>query len=571
MLNPYILGVATQVFLFAAIASSYNLLLGFSRLFSVAQGAFVSIGAYSIGIGMGRHGLSWPLATLIGTALSGVAGAGIGLLALRVNDDYLAIGTVALQIVMTSALSSFDSLTGGTYGLPGIPTIKLFGLTIDTPWGYVGVSAVVLAILMELARRVRSSPFGLILRATGEDQIATRALGKRPRLAKVAIVTASGAAAGFVGAFYASYLGYILPATFDINFSILLLSIVVVGGAGSLWGPLVGSVVMVALPAMLNYVGATSSTIVYVREVFFGIILLLVVVVLKRGIVKPRYPRADETTAAAAREEQPGALVEGRGLQRSFGGIRAVKDVNLTLRPGRVTGIVGPNGAGKTTLFDLLTGVQRANAGTVSFDHRDLHRTKVESRARAGLLRSFQSLRLFAGLSALENVMVAVPLGRDEGLLVALCRRRRVRRARQEAAARARAALTAVGLTEGLDRAARDLSYAEQKLLSLARALAARPRVLLLDEPASGLDPATVRRMTAIVRRLAEEGRSVCVVEHNTQVLSDMSDELLFLHLGEVLALGAPAEITTDPKLASIYFGVGDDVDGIAPPAEMKV
>ncbi|MDO8211118.1 branched-chain amino acid ABC transporter ATP-binding protein/permease [Conexibacter sp. CPCC 206217] len=559
-MSPYTLGIITQVLLFGAIASSYNLLLGFSRLFSVAQGAFVSFGAYAIGIGAIRYDLPWLVAAIAGIALAGVAGLMIGLLALRISDDYLAIATFALQIVMTSALESFHDFTGGTYGIPGIPGIEIFGFAFDTPWDLVFAAAIVLVICMEAARRVDRSPFGLVLRASGQDEVAARALGKRPALAKVAVVTVSAMLAAVAGAVYASYLGYILPATFDVHFSILLLSMVIVGGAGSMLGPLVGSILIVALPELLDQLGATSSTVVYIRELLFGVVLLLVVVVLRRGIVKPRrHAQPAPHDVGGEIVHVSGATLEGRGLTRAFGGIKAVTDVDLSLAPGRVTGVVGPNGAGKTTLFDLVTGAQPANAGTVALDASTIDKLGFDARARHGLLRSFQGLRLFEELTALENVMVAVPLGHDEGAVTALLRRRRARAALRRAAQEAGAALGAVGLTEGLDRRARDLSYAEQKLLSLARVIAAKPRVVLLDEPASGLDPATLARMTEIVRGLAQDGRSVCIVEHNTKVLSELSDEMVFLHLGEVLATGSPEQITSDPRLAAIYFGVAEE------------
>lgn len=559
-MSPYVLGVITQVLLFAAVASSYNLLLGFSRLFSVAQGAFVSIGAYAIGIGILNYELPWALACLLGVGIASLAGLMIGLLALRVSDDYLAIATFALQIVITSALDNFHDLTGGTYGLPGVPPVEIAGQTFDSPWAFVASGAVVLVICVEASRRIASSPFGLVLRAAGQDEGAARALGKRPAHAKVAIVTLSAALASIAGAVYASYLGYILPSTFDIHFSILLLSMVIIGGAGSLLGPLAGATLMIALPEFLSDLGATSSTVVYVRELFFGFVLLLVVVVLRRGMVKPRFrvpePATDDGTPVRPPE---GALLEGRGLTRSFGGIKAVTDVDLTLHPGKVTGVVGPNGAGKTTLFDLLTGAQAPDRGSVAMESESFDGLGIDARAQAGLLRSFQGLRLFDELSAMENVMVAVPLGREEGMLWALLFRRRVRAARRRASAEAGAALRAVGLVDGLDRRARDLSYAEQKLLSLARVMAAKPRVVLLDEPASGLDPATLERMTELVREIAADGRSVCIVEHNTKVLSALSDEMVFLHLGEVLAVGPPEQITNDPELAAIYFGVPED------------
>ncbi|MDQ6525225.1 ATP-binding cassette domain-containing protein [Nocardioides sp. LHD-245] len=567
-MSPYWLGVITQVLVFAAIASSYNLLLGFSRLFSVAQGAFVSFGAYAIGIGVLRYEWSWTFACLVGIGLAAVAGLLVGLLSMRVSDDYLAIATFALQIVVTSSLDNFHDLTGGSYGLPGVPVAEVFGLAFDTPWMSVASAAVVLAICFEVSRRIASSPFGLVLRASGQDEGAARALGKRPAASKVVVVALSAALAALAGAVYASYLGYILPSTFDIHFSILLLSMVIIGGSGSLIGPIAGATLMIALPEVLNNLGATSSTVVYVREFFFGVVLLLVIVVLRRGMFVPR--RSHDTAASTvpvAPEVPAGAVLEARGLSVSFGGIKAVTDVDLTLRPGSVTGIVGPNGAGKTTLFDLVTGAQVAQTGSVSIDGAVKDDRGISGRARDGLLRSFQGLRLFAELSVLENVMVAVPLGRDETMLTALLLRRRTRAAQRRARAEALAVLEDVGLTDGLDRRARDLSYAEQKLLSLARVIAARPSVVMLDEPASGLDPATLQRMTTLVRRLADEGRSVCMVEHNTKVLAELSDEMVFLHLGQVLAVGPPEEITTAPELASIYFGVADD----APDSEKVV
>lgn len=559
-MTPYVLGVITQVLLFAAVASSYNLLLGFSRLFSVAQGAFVSIGAYAVGIGILDYHLPWLLACGLGVAIASLAGLLIGLLALRVSDDYLAIATFALQIVVTSALANFHDLTGGTYGLPGVPAVEIAGYTFDSPWTFVATGVVVLIVCVEASRRIASSPFGLVLRAAGQDEGAARALGKQPAHAKVAIVTLSAALASVAGAVYASYLGYILPSTFNIHFSILLLSMVIIGGAGSLLGPLAGATLMIALPEFLNDVGATSSTIVYVRELFFGFVLLLVVVVLRRGIVKPRFRVLEPADDQGEPGPPPaGALLEGRELTRYFGGIKAVANVDLTLCPGKITGVVGPNGAGKTTLFDLLTGAQAADRGTVMMERASFDGLGIDARAQAGLLRSFQDLRLFDELSAMENVMVAVPLGREEGMLCALVFRRRVRAARRRASAEAGAALRAVGLVDGLDRRARDLSYAEQKLLSLARIMAAKPRVMLLDEPTSGLDPATLDRMTELVREIAADGRSVCIVEHNTKVLSALSDEMVFLHLGEVLAVGSPEQITSDPELAAIYFGVPED------------
>lgn len=565
-MSNYTLGLITQALLFASIATGFNLLIGFGRLFSVAQAAFVGVGAYAVAIGGQRYDASFEVSLGIGILVATGLGLLVGLLALRVSDDYLAIATFAVQIVFTSALTNFRDFSGGAYGIPGVSRASIGNFEASDPAVYPVIAGVTLVVCLEVCRRIRSSPFGLVLRAAGEDEVAARALGKRTRQSKVVIVGLSAGLAALAGGIYASYLGYILPASFDIHFSILLLSMVIIGGSGSVIGPAIGATLMVAIPDLLNNIGVTNSTVVYVRQLVFGIALLLVVVLLKRGLVRPRYGFRGKRFAIEGNEdgeapplEVRGDLLEASGLSKSFGGIQAVTDVDLVLRPGEITGLVGPNGAGKTTLFDLMTGAIRPTAGSTSLGGTVIDELRMEDRSRLGLLRSFQGLRLFPGLSALENVLVAVPLQRDERMSTAVLRRGRVKRALRTAHTEAARSLRAVGLESGWDRPASELSYAEQKLLSLARVLAARPSVVLLDEPASGLDHATLDRMAELVRSLAERGHTVCVVEHNTAVLREVADRMVFLHVGRVEAIGTPDEIIADPRLAAIYFGVPDE------------
>jgi branched-chain amino acid transport system ATP-binding protein len=243
------------------------------------------------------------------------------------------------------------------------------------------------------------------------------------------------------------------------------------------------------------------------------------------------------------------------GLEVSFGGLRALRDCGFTVEQGRITCLVGPNGAGKTTIFNVITGFLRPNAGTVSFRGRSLDGLKAQSIVAAGIARTFQNLRLFVDLTALDNVVVALPAQSGEEPLAAIFRPLRVARAHRTRREEAMRILDHVGLADRAHDFVRNLSYGEQKLLTVARGLATGAELLLLDEPASGMSAAALDRIMALLRTLQSEGKTLLVVEHNTRVVQQIADDVLFLHQGHLMARGTPAEIISDPALAEIYFG----------------
>ena len=243
------------------------------------------------------------------------------------------------------------------------------------------------------------------------------------------------------------------------------------------------------------------------------------------------------------------------GLEVSFGGLRALRDCGFTVEQGRITCLVGPNGAGKTTIFNVITGFLRPNAGTVSFRGRSLDGLKAQAIVAAGIARTFQNLRLFVDLTALDNVVVALPAQSGEEPLAAIFRPLRVARAHRTRREEAMRILEHVGLADRAHDFVRNLSYGEQKLLTVARGLATGAELLLLDEPASGMSAAALDRIMALLRTLQTEGKTLLVVEHNTRVVQQIADDVLFLHQGHLMARGTPAEIISDPALAEIYFG----------------
>jgi len=243
------------------------------------------------------------------------------------------------------------------------------------------------------------------------------------------------------------------------------------------------------------------------------------------------------------------------GVAVNFGGLQALTDTSFVVEQGRITCLVGPNGAGKTTIFNVVTGFLRPAAGTVAFQGQPLVGLRPQAIVRAGIARTFQNLRLFVDLTALDNVVIALPSQFAEEPLGAIFRPLHTARTQARRRAEARAVLAEVGLAERADEVVRNLSYGEQKLLTVARVLATGAELLLLDEPASGLAAGALDRVMALLRTLQAAGKTLLVVEHNTRVVQKIADEVLFLHQGRLLAQGSPEQIITDPKLAEIYFG----------------
>jgi branched-chain amino acid transport system ATP-binding protein len=243
------------------------------------------------------------------------------------------------------------------------------------------------------------------------------------------------------------------------------------------------------------------------------------------------------------------------GLNKSFGGLQALRDCSFTIAAGCITCLVGPNGAGKTTIFNAITGFLRPDAGTISFRGRSLDGLSPQAIVRRGIARTFQSLRLFNDLSTLDNVLVGIGTQFGEEPLSALLRPLHTARVQRRHANRALATLEHVGLGARAREKVRNLSYGEQKLLAVARVLATGAELLLLDEPASGMSVGALETIMKLLRRLREEGKTLLVVEHNTRVVQQIADEVLFLHQGHLMAQGNPQQIIGDPALADIYFG----------------
>ena len=553
----YVLHVLVMVSLYAILASSFNLLIGYAGLFALSHAAFFGVGAYTTAILAATYGIPFPLPLLAGILVTAALGVLIALPALRIGGDYLVIVSLALQVIVTTVLLNWTSLTGGTDGIRAIPRIELFGVALDSPGRFLPMAVFTAAVCYAIAWRLGASPFGRALKAMRENEAAVQSIGKNVVAMKLAVFAIAAALASVAGALYAHYVTFVSAESFTVELTIYLLAMVIVGGTGNLAGSLVGAIVLAVLPELLKFVDMPPDIADKVRQMMYGLLLILMLRLRPQGLL-PESASASHFDAPAERPPVAtalhGAALEGKGLTRRFGGIVAVSDVDITIPPGRITGLIGPNGAGKTTAFNLLTGFLQPDEGEVSYRGRSLKGLKPHQIVRAGVARSFQDLKLFTGLSVLENVLVALPDQRGDSLLQVYFTPWRVREQERENLARAMAILEFVGLGERAGDPAADLSYAEEKLLVVARLLATGAEALLFDEPLSGLAPNALAKVLPTFRKLAESGRTLCIIEHNLDVIRELCSQVVFLDEGRKLAEGTPEQLMHDPELSRRYF-----------------
>jgi len=564
----YLIHIAVMAFLYVILTSSFNLLIGYAGLFALAHAGFFAVGAYTTAILSVTYGLPFPVPMLAGAVLTAGVGALIALPALRTSGHYLVIITIAFQTILLAFLLNVKDLTGGADGITGIERVSIFGVQLATSLEFLPLAFFMTVLCFWTCWRVANSPFGRALRAMRENEAATEAVGKNILYMKVTVFMVGSALAAVAGSLYARYITFVGVDTFGIDETIYILAMVILGGMANLRGSIVGAIMLVLLPELLKFLELPPDIADKSREIIYGLLLIIILRVRPQGILPERETATTAGLAEKAQRlagppalpdraghDQPGAVtVCGHNLAKHFGGIVAVDDFSIELKAGTVVGLIGPNGAGKTTAFNLLTGFLKPTAGEITYRGRNITGLKPHQVVRAGMARSFQDLKLFTRLTVLENVMVALPDQHGDDLAQVFFTPARIAREEVENYARAMAILEFVNLKEKSEERAENLSYAEEKLLVIARLLATGADVLLFDEPLSGLDPNTLKEIFPVVRRLAADGKTVCIIEHNLDVIKGVCDHVVFLDEGRGLADGAPEELLANPTLAERYF-----------------
>jgi branched-chain amino acid transport system permease protein len=613
---------------FAALALGLNIVVGFAGLLDLGYAAFFAIGAYAYGVAASwqwhpawsgfwepfqwldlvaryhaatgdvvHFQVSFWLMLPAAAAIAAFFGVLFGAPTLRLKGDYLAIVTLGFGEIVPIVVRNTPTLTNGAMGLNGVAAPRFFGFDFGvnaTPYYYVGVALV--AFLILASQRLKDSRIGRAWMAIREDEIAAAAMGVDRVRYKLLAFAIGAAFAGATGTLYVAKLQTATPEMFMFPVSVMILVMIVFGGIGSVWGVVVGALILQILQSWfledlsqwlhalgrlvgigwLQRVELASSI-----ELIFGLILVTMMLYRREGLIPAarRIPvlSLDEQAAEVVRggfaassgvalaglarpgdnAGSAGPLLDISALTVRFGGLVALDAVDLSAPAQRILAVIGPNGSGKSTLFNAVTGLVPADRGVLRFAGEEIGGLPPHRVLERGIARTFQNLRLFPNLTVIENVMIGMHARLDTGAVGALLRLARARREEQAVRERALEILSLFGnrLLPRADHLASSLSYANRRRTEIARALATQPRLLLLDEPTAGMNPAETLELADQIKSLHRFGLTILLIEHKLDVVVDLADRVVVLDHGEKIAEGDPDAVRRDPEVIRAYLG----------------
>ncbi|MDP8991723.1 MAG: ATP-binding cassette domain-containing protein [Actinomycetota bacterium] len=596
------------------LALGLNVVVGEAGLLDLGYVAFYAVGAYTTAVLTTESGwTAWEVLP-VAIVLTMVAGVVLGAPTLRLRGDYLAIVTLGFGEIVRIVAQNSESL-GEARGITGIPhPAAVLGVDFKLaplPYYYLTLAAAVVAIAVSV--RLDRSRVGRAWAAIRQDEDAAEAMGVPTFTMKLWAFAIGAAVGGLGGWVYAGKVSFINPDNFPFFFSVIVLAGVVLGGMGSLPGVIAGGFAIAFIPEYLRnaaagetvttwlnrLTGSEVTDITEYRVLLFGAALVAMMVFRPQGLLPSRQraaelaeageqtpaspaagerateldrppapageapsPPAEDLEAVPASVEQEPAeapVLELRDLTMEFGGIVALDGVSLAVEQGQIFGIIGPNGAGKTTLFNCVTGVFRPDRGSVTLSGRSLAGRKPHRITRAGVARTFQNIRLFPDMTAVENVVVGTDARHRTSVPGAVLGLPRHRREEAEGRQEAQRLLEYVGIGERAGEQARNLSYGDQRRLEVARALATGPQVLLLDEPAAGMNPSEKRSLIGLIAKIRDSGLTVVLIEHDMSVVMNLCDRVAVLDFGEKISEGPPGDIQRDARVIEAYLGAPAD------------
>jgi branched-chain amino acid transport system ATP-binding protein len=576
---PFLLTVLMLGLVYGIMAMSLDILMGYTGMDSLGQAAFFGVAAYTVGILTARYGFGWASAVLLAVVLATITAALAGSIAVRLGGLFFLVITLAFSQVLWGISQRWGEMTGGWLGLHGIPR-PLAILDRDINFYYVVLGVFLVAAFLML--RLVGSPFGLTLRGIRDSESRMKTSGYNVWLHRYMVFVICGVFAGVAGILYAFTTQFIAPVVLAISTSFDAMLMVIIGGAGTLLGPVIGAIAVVGLR---NYL----SGYVHHWIIILGLIYILTVFYAPKGVLgwirdrRTRRPSPEDIpeveTKRYAVRSAPGVLegpaaVAGdgagtagasiavvrdghkdagglrvEGLSKTFGHIQALRDVSISLDAGTRMAVIGPNGAGKTTLFNLISGLYRPSSGEISLFGRNITRLAPHTRNRMGLARTYQITNLYPSLSALDNIRLGL-LGTRREKYSMYSRVSGL----ADVNGRARELLELIRLWSERDTEVRHLSYGHQRQLELVMALASEPKVLLLDEPAAGLSVAETEPMVELIRSL-DPNLAILIIEHDMDVAFEIADQITVLHNGQMLARGTKEQVQANNAVRDVYFG----------------
>ena len=582
-LNPYWTIQVQQMAILALIVSGLNLSYGFAGELALGQVAIYALGAYLTAY-MSLHGVNDLLLTLLASGLAAaLVGVISGIPGMRLGGWALAMVSFFLILLVPDIVLSLSSITGGYNGLAGIPQPELFGFTLTTHQLFWATLSVLLAWLLFM-RNLIESRHGAALRMLKASPVLAGTLGVPVYRLKVMAYGLGAIPAGFAGALFAYQQQFVSPDAFTFTASVGVIAGSVIGGVDSIYGALAGGALLVVGPEQASNFSQYSSIVYGAVLIVGGIVFSGGIAGIGRKLMTRLGARIDARLASVSgggsRVDLPapafaevvvgdvrvpakvGKWVGGEGttlrvedVSRRFGGVLALDGVSLEALPGRITALIGPNGSGKTTMLNGISGLVRFDSGSVALGERDITRARPHEIATFGVSRTFQTPAIPQSLPVWEVVAGSRYTRPRSGIVSTALRLPRYTKISSEDRDVALAALECVGIPQVFDKPATSLPLGTQRLVEVARALAARPSLILLDEPASGLETGEIEQLAEVLRQLGANGESVVVVEHNFRFVLRLADDIYVLDHGRVLATGSPAEIAANEQVISTYLG----------------